>query len=73
MLQEQGTFHSCRVTDRQTGKDIGRKGPREHPAGGRERPCAVERASVLLDRIVPCQAARQHFQALGPWLPLKQG
>lgn len=51
MLQEQGTFHSCRVTDRQTGKDSGRKGPREHPAGGRERPCAVERASVLLDRL----------------------
>lgn len=67
MLQEQGTFHSCRVTDRQTGKDSGRKGPGEHAAGSRERPSAVDRSSRAR---VP---GGQHFQALGPWLPLKQG
>lgn len=73
MLQEQGTFHSCGVTDRQTGKDSGRKRPRGQPAGGQGEARRSGAYGSAGGQIVPCQATRQHFQDPGPWLPLKKG
>lgn len=76
MLQEQGTFHSCRVTDQQTdrqGRTEGGRGPGSIRPGGQGEAWCSGACVCAGGQIVPCQATRQPCQHPGAWLPLKKG